>query len=77
MDELRQLGRQLKPYWKVYNPKKPPDCLVLASGHKVHSTPDNAMYIIVSLQEKPDLWIEPWNSKIVQIKAAEIVSSDK
>ena len=36
MDELRQLGRQLQPYWKVYNPKKPPECLVLASGHKVH-----------------------------------------
>ncbi|XP_065897200.1 DNA ligase 4-like isoform X2 [Dysidea avara] len=61
MNELRELGRQLQPYWKVYNPKKPPECLLLAAGHK----------------EKPDLWIEPRNSKIVQIKAAEIVSSDK
>ena len=76
MDELRQLGRQLQPYWKVYNPRKPPDCLVLATGHKVCRTPGDALHY-VCLQEKPDLWIEPWNSKIVQIKAAEIVSSDK
>lgn len=29
------------------------------------------------LQEKPDVWIEPSKSKIVQIKAAEIITSDK
>ena len=29
------------------------------------------------MQEKPDMWIEPWNSQIVQIRAAEIVPSDK
>ena len=31
----------------------------------------------VFTQEKPDLWVEPWNSKIIQIRAAEIVASDK
>lgn len=29
------------------------------------------------VQEKPDMWIEPWNSQIVQIRAAEIVPSDR
>ena len=29
------------------------------------------------LQEKPDVWIEPSKSKIVQIKATEIITSDK
>jgi len=59
--ELRDLGLKLKPYWKPFDTKRPPDCILLAPGFK----------------EKPDLWIEPWKSQIVQIKAAEIVASDK
>ena len=49
MDELRQLGRQLQPYWKVYNPKKPPECLVLAAGHKVGRNINNVTYIYTNL----------------------------
>ena len=33
--------------------------------------------LVTLLKEKPDLWIEPNNSKIVQIRAAEIIVSDK
>ena len=32
---------------------------------------------VLYLKEKPDVWIEPSRSKIVQIKATEIISSDK
>lgn len=28
-------------------------------------------------KEKPDVWIEPSKSKIVQVKATEIINSDK
>lgn len=61
MSELKDLGLKLKPYWKKFDTKRPPECVLLAKGFK----------------EKPDLWIEPWNSQIVQIRAAEIVVSDK
>jgi len=44
MNELRELGRQLQPYWKVYNPKKPPECLLLAAGHKVEL---NQVYVVI------------------------------
>ena len=35
------------------------------------------LFLFLSAQEKPDVWIEPSKSKIVQIKAAEIITSDK
>ena len=76
--ELKDLGQKLKPHWKSFNTKRPPDCVLLAPGFKV----GGALCTIhcgyaIYLQEKPDLWIEPWNSQIVQIRAAEIVTSDK
>ncbi|XP_064401547.1 DNA ligase 4-like isoform X2 [Halichondria panicea] len=61
LTELREVGAKLKPHWRPFNTKSPPESVVLAPGFK----------------ERPDLWIEPQNSIIVQIKAAEIVSSGK
>ena len=37
----------------------------------------NLDFVRLPIQERPDVWIEPSQSKIVQIKAAEIVPSDK
>ncbi|XP_068735127.1 DNA ligase 4-like [Montipora capricornis] len=61
MNELNELHQLLHPYWRPFDTKKPPDSVILASGYK----------------EKPDVWIEPTKSKIVQVKAAEIIASDK
>ncbi|KAH9384462.1 hypothetical protein HPB48_026470 [Haemaphysalis longicornis] len=58
-EELDKLLRQLTSKWKVYDPKKPPGKLVLAQGHK----------------EKPDLYLEPSDSVVLQIKASELVKS--
>lgn len=61
MNELRELDQQLRPHWNAFDTKRPPGSIILAPGYK----------------EKPDVWIEPSKSKIVQIKAAEIITSDK
>ncbi|XP_031573134.1 DNA ligase 4-like [Actinia tenebrosa] len=61
LDELRELGNKLKPHWQPFKTNKPPQNIALAPGFK----------------EKPDVWIEPSKSKIVQIKAAEIIASDR
>lgn len=57
--ELDKLLLQLTPKWKVYDPKKPPEKVVLAQGHK----------------EKPDLYLDPSDSVVLQIKASELVRS--
>ncbi|XP_041359150.1 DNA ligase 4-like [Gigantopelta aegis] len=59
--QLSEFNLKLAEHWKVFDKKNPPSCVVLASGFK----------------EKPDAWIEPSNSCIVQIKAAEIIESDR
>ena len=59
--ELRDLGLKLKPYWQKFDTRRPPECLLLPPGHS----------------ERPDLWIPPQKSCIVQIRAAEIVSSER
>ncbi|KAH8039284.1 hypothetical protein HPB51_005530 [Rhipicephalus microplus] len=59
--ELDDLLAKLTSKWKVYNPKKPPEKLVLAPGHK----------------EKPDLFLEPSDSVVLQIKASELVRSSQ
>lgn len=33
--ELKDLGMKLKPHWKPFNTKRPPDCVLLAPGFKV------------------------------------------
>ena len=32
--ELRSLGLKLKPHWKLFDTKRPPDCIILAPGFK-------------------------------------------
>lgn len=59
--ELYELLLKLNSYWKIYDKKNPPSNIILASGYK----------------EKPDVWIEPENSAILQVKAAEITQSDR
>ncbi|XP_070569622.1 DNA ligase 4-like [Ptychodera flava] len=59
LKELHDFNRKLSPFLKKFDERKPPRHIVLASGNK----------------EKPDLWIEPSKSFVVQIKAAEITKS--
>lgn len=59
--ELAEFNKKLAEHWKVFNKKNPPSSIILASGFK----------------EKPDAYIEPENSCIVQIKAAEVIDSDR
>lgn len=35
MSELKDLGLKLKPYWKKFDTKRPPECVLLAKGFKV------------------------------------------
>lgn len=59
--ELREVSKKLDPHWKLFDQNKPPKNILFSDGFK----------------EKPDVWIEPENSIIVQIKAAEITVSGK
>ena len=35
MGELRELGHKLKPHWKKFDTKWPPDCIIIAPGFRV------------------------------------------
>lgn len=59
--ELKILQGQLRDYWHNYDTRKPPGFLRLVDGFK----------------EKPDVWIEPQFSRVLQIKAAQVVPTDK
>ncbi|XP_059173254.1 DNA ligase 4-like [Physella acuta] len=59
--QLKDFNAELAEHWKVYNKNNPPKYLELASGFK----------------EKPDLWLPPDKSKILQVKASEIIDSDR
>uniref|UniRef100_A0A2C9JHQ7 DNA ligase n=1 Tax=Biomphalaria glabrata TaxID=6526 RepID=A0A2C9JHQ7_BIOGL len=59
--QLKTFNELLSEHWQVYNKSKPPKHLELASGFK----------------EKPDVWLPPDKSKILQIKATEIIESDR
>ncbi|KAL3869402.1 hypothetical protein ACJMK2_042087 [Sinanodonta woodiana] len=59
--ELRDFNSKLAEHWQAFDKRRPPSCIELAPGFK----------------EKPDAWLEPSKSAIVQIKAAEIITSDK
>ncbi|XP_077997197.1 DNA ligase 4-like [Glandiceps talaboti] len=61
LKELHDFNRKLSPFLQRFDERKPPSHLRLASGNK----------------EKPDLWIDPSKSFVVQIKAAEIIKSDQ
>jgi len=59
--ELYELNQKLASHWKQYDKSKPPEFLELATGQK----------------QRPDLWIEPANSCVLQIKAAEMMDSSQ
>lgn len=59
--ELKSLLGKLHKHWRKFDSVNPPKCIQFSSGSK----------------DKPEVWIEPKNSVIVQIKAAEISNSDK
>eukprot|EP00727_Mastigamoeba_balamuthi_P008071 m51a1_g3885 putative dna ligase 4 (896) ;mRNA; r:52842-56103 len=59
--ELRQLQEELRQHWRHFRPEAPPGCLQLAEG----------------LKERPDVWIEPQRSRVVRVKAAQLVPSDR
>ncbi|XP_076100664.1 DNA ligase 4-like isoform X2 [Mytilus galloprovincialis] len=59
--ELSAFNLKLVDHWKTFDKKNPPTNIILASGFK----------------EKPDAWIEPSKSCLVQIKAAEIIDSER
>ncbi|PRP74389.1 DNA ligase 4-like [Planoprotostelium fungivorum] len=60
-EQLKQLQKVLEPHWRPFNNLNPPNCFQLAEP----------------LREKPDLWIQPKDSKILQVKGAQIIPSDK
>jgi len=60
-DELKDLQTILAPYWKPYNPQDPPAEFLLADQCK----------------DKPHVWIEPKHSKVLEVRATQIVLSEK
>lgn len=50
--ELGEFNEKLKDHWNVFDKRNPPSSIVLASGFK----------------EKPDAWLEPCKSCIVQVR---------
>nr|KAG5701196.1 hypothetical protein BaRGS_023305 [Batillaria attramentaria] len=59
--QLAEFNQRLADHWQVFDKRNPPDCIQLASGFK----------------EKPDAWIQPDKSCILQVKAAEIIPSER
>ena len=55
--ELSEFNQKLADHWKIFDKKKPPTNIILASGFK----------------EKPDAWIEPEHSRIVQVCLSNIL----
>lgn len=51
--ELQEFNAKLVDHWQPFDKRNPPACIELASGFK----------------EKPDAWIEPSKSAIVQVWA--------
>ena len=61
MKELQELLQRLQPHFKDYKKNQPPS----STSVKMEFG-----------REKPDVWIDPRKSVILQVKAAEIVNSD-
>eukprot|EP00055_Hartaetosiga_balthica_P016236 m.101261 g.101261 ORF g.101261 m.101261 type:complete len:1007 (-) comp9062_c4_seq2:48-3068(-) len=64
LKELKAVQEKLKHHWKKCDPSK-------------GMMWDNVKLAMPGYKEKPDVWIEPENSLVVQIKAAEITPTDK
>ncbi|CAG0887525.1 unnamed protein product [Cyprideis torosa] len=62
LTEIHELHQQLKSHWQKVDRKRNKD-----------GSPDGS---ILWSKEKPDLWINPRLSKIVEVKATELVASD-
>lgn len=58
--ELHEMAEKLKPHLKPWTKTSRPDFLIMPSGDK----------------GKADLWLEPWNSFIVKVAAAQVLDSD-
>ena len=54
--ELQDFNQKLAEHWQPFDKKKPPASIELAAGFK----------------EKPDAWIEPSKSAIVQVSCLEV-----
>lgn len=67
MRVLRQKNELLKPHWHKFDEKRYPPCGISS----------RVMLAMPGYRERPDLWIEPENSIIVQIKAAQITVTEK
>ncbi|XP_076463012.1 LOW QUALITY PROTEIN: DNA ligase 4-like [Babylonia areolata] len=59
--QLAEFNQRLADHWQPFDKRNPPQCLILAPGFR----------------ERPDAWIKPDKSCIVQVKAAEIIQSEK
>lgn len=59
--ELRQLQDRLQAHWCIYNTSRPPPHLVLADPFR----------------ERPDVYLDPRNSVVLEVKAAQVVTTEK
>jgi len=59
--ELSALQKALEPHWKPFDPQKPPSWMHLAHNH----------------HERPDVWIPPHRSCVLQIKGAQLTATDR
>ena len=55
MSELKDLGLKLKPYWKKFDPKRPPESVVLAPGFRVSELNCDLAIISPPLGACPDI----------------------
>lgn len=62
-NDYSAISHQTDGYWKKWDSKRPPEWLVLAGGPREF--------------EKPDMWIHPEHSFVVEIKAASVAASDQ
>lgn len=80
--ELDARGRQFARFWRRFDKSKPPcgmsEKCVFAAVYRFSLMLVNRMRLVMpGFKEAPDVWIEPEDSMVVQIKAAEIAPSDK
>ncbi|EGD73304.1 hypothetical protein PTSG_05019 [Salpingoeca rosetta] len=66
LKQLREIQARLRPHWKTFNT----DPRNMSMSRKVRLA-------MPGFKEKPDVWIEPEESIIVQVKAAEICPTEK
>lgn len=67
MKVLREKNELLRPHWRKFDEQRYPPCGISSQ----------VMLAMPGCKERPDLWIEPQNSIIVQIKAAQITQTEK